>query len=247
MGGLLNQHSGCADIASPTVKILTVSSLELALARDRVQPMPPTGFVYHETRCGSTLAANMLASVPSHLMWSESTGPWKVLHTCKNCPTSQIVRYLRVVMGLMGRSQRHNRVFFKFQNSDDIVTYSAAFPDTPWMYLFRDPVEVMMSRLGAQRIGMEGMQDDVEGQLTHARNSRTKPGAREKSVATTLFSLSAKAIEASARSPGMGMMVEYVHLPNVLADVVLPSHFHVTLTEAERAALMAPAAKYSKV
>ena len=30
--------------------------------------MDPTGFIYHETRCGSTLSANMMAAVPSNIV-----------------------------------------------------------------------------------------------------------------------------------------------------------------------------------
>lgn len=40
--------------------------------------------------------------------WSESTGPWKLLHTCPKCPKSQIVPWLRTIIGAMSRSARHN-------------------------------------------------------------------------------------------------------------------------------------------
>lgn len=30
--------------------------------------MDPSGFIYHETRCGSTLTANMIASIPSNIV-----------------------------------------------------------------------------------------------------------------------------------------------------------------------------------
>jgi hypothetical protein len=45
---------------------------------------------YCANRCGSTLVANMLASIPANIMWSESTGPWKALHTCRLCPVSSL-------------------------------------------------------------------------------------------------------------------------------------------------------------
>lgn len=30
--------------------------------------MDPSGFIYHETRCGSTLSANMMAAVPTNIV-----------------------------------------------------------------------------------------------------------------------------------------------------------------------------------
>lgn len=45
-------------------------------------PLPPRGFVYHETRCGSTLVANMLASLPPSRVFSESKPPTQVCTLC---------------------------------------------------------------------------------------------------------------------------------------------------------------------
>lgn len=43
-----------------------------------LDPVPPRGFVYHETRCGSTLVANMLAAPSSNRVFSESKPPVQV-------------------------------------------------------------------------------------------------------------------------------------------------------------------------
>lgn len=41
--------------------------------------------------------------------WSESTGPWKVMHTCPKCSKeNQIVPWLRVIMDAMTRSAGHD-------------------------------------------------------------------------------------------------------------------------------------------
>ncbi|CAN0367157.1 unnamed protein product, partial [Ectocarpus sp. 13 AM-2016] len=41
-------------------------------------PLPPKGFIYHETRCGSTLVANMLATLAPSRVFSESKPPTQV-------------------------------------------------------------------------------------------------------------------------------------------------------------------------
>ncbi|CAN0443494.1 unnamed protein product, partial [Hapterophycus canaliculatus] len=47
-------------------------------------PLPPKGFVYHETRCGSTLVANMLAALPPSRVFSESKPPTQVRGDCSS-------------------------------------------------------------------------------------------------------------------------------------------------------------------
>jgi len=44
---------------------------------------------------------------------------------------------------------REERVFFKFQSSlsTKIRTFQKAFPDIPWLYSYREPVQVMMSHI----------------------------------------------------------------------------------------------------
>ena len=42
-----------------------------AAARKLGPPLKPSAFIFHESRVGSTLAANLLAAVPSHLVYSE--------------------------------------------------------------------------------------------------------------------------------------------------------------------------------
>ncbi|CAN0247963.1 unnamed protein product, partial [Discosporangium mesarthrocarpum] len=226
--------------------------LQRALVQSPIEPSSPTGFFFHETRCGSTLVANMLASRPDNVMWSESTGPWKLMHTCPKCPKAQVVRFLRVIMHSMTRSPAHQHFYFKFQSSEDIDLVTAAFPGVPWVFLFREPIEVLMSRLGAQRIGMEGMEEEVAAKVEKGMKAGpTKRGGgrpkREVEMARQLSILCKKAITAYENHPGMGMMVEYPHLPQAVLDTVLPDHFGVNVSKEEYEAMMKTTNMYSKV
>lgn len=51
----------------------------------------PNGFVYHETRTGSTLVANMLAHVPSNLVLSENNVAEDPARRCATCTDAQRV------------------------------------------------------------------------------------------------------------------------------------------------------------
>ena len=76
--------------------------------------IPPTGFVFHESRCGSTLVANLLGSDPSALTFVESQPPADILSSRQ--PDAVKIRHLRIVMNQMGRSTTHTRLYFKFQS-----------------------------------------------------------------------------------------------------------------------------------
>ncbi len=117
--------------------------------------MEPSGFVFHESRCGSTLASNALAVMDSsHRVYSESLPPLRVLGACRiaggNCPEGTEVALLRDVIYVMGRTNNgeEEKLFFKFQSitTKFIDSILKAFPSTPWVFIYRNPIEVMMSQ-----------------------------------------------------------------------------------------------------
>ena len=103
--------------------------------------LEPSGFIFHESRVGSTLVANMLASVPTNLVYSEPHAPFQVLHAAEqqSLTEEEKVRLLRLAIRSMGRSHHHKHFFVKFQSS--FVPYMdlvlKAFPDTPWVFIHR--------------------------------------------------------------------------------------------------------------
>jgi hypothetical protein len=110
----------------------------------------PTGFVFHEGRVGSTLVANLLGSNPFAMVYSESEPPVEVLTNCRGCSREKQVQLFRDVVGLMAHSPIHEFAFFKFQSVTTEVMEVAleAFPDTPWAFVYRQPVQTMMSQVG---------------------------------------------------------------------------------------------------
>ena len=73
-----------------------------------------------------------------------------MLH-CKSCSAARRTYLLRVIVNAMGNSHTHTRLFFKLQSAQtpSVEVWTTAFPHTPWVYLFRDPVEIMVSHLGS--------------------------------------------------------------------------------------------------
>lgn len=83
--------------------------------------LQPSGFVYHETRTGSTLVANMLGHVPSNLMTSENSLAEDPVRRCRQCTPQQRIRLLRDILPLFGNTRAgHTHSFLKFQDSTTI-------------------------------------------------------------------------------------------------------------------------------
>ena len=78
--------------------------------------VPPNGFVFHESRVGSTLIANFMASDPYAMVFSESTPMASAMLHCESCTHEYNVQLFRDVTTLMGRSPFHKHLFFKFQS-----------------------------------------------------------------------------------------------------------------------------------
>lgn len=76
----------------------------------------PSGFVFHESRVGSTLVANLLACDPFALVFSESTPIANAILHCSSCSHERQVKLFRDILTLMGRSPFHNKLFVKFQS-----------------------------------------------------------------------------------------------------------------------------------
>lgn len=118
----------------------------LCRAVDDQPGLPPCGFVFHMSRCGSTLLAQSLATVPCHAVASEPAPLEAVLRAGGEGPP---VRWLRGMVGALGQARHaeQRRFFVKFDAWSilDLGVVRRAFPDVPWVFLYRDPVEVLVS------------------------------------------------------------------------------------------------------
>lgn len=208
-------------------------------ARD-VNALWPTGFVFHESRCGSTLVANSLAAFAPEQsrVYTESPPPVNVLTACRSssCDKNKQAALFRDVLYLMGRTNDLNEehLFFKFQSMSslyiDIV--QLAFPDVPWVFVYRDPVQVMMSHFafGAKSKKAKCLTSRYdpfeETQSLAQRETQTKAEnlSPEDFCAAYLATL-CESVLREARISGTGRMINYDNLPDVLMDDILPTYF----------------------
>jgi hypothetical protein len=115
---------------------------------------PPAGFIFHTSRCGSTLVAQVLASVPHHTVISEATILSSIIQRPAHALTmslAQRAQLLRSVVNALAqpRTEQEGLCFIKFGAGSvrylDLIR--RAFPDVPAIFLYRDPLEVMSALL----------------------------------------------------------------------------------------------------
>jgi hypothetical protein len=112
--------------------------------------MAPAGFIFHMSRCGSTLVSQMLAALPENVVISEA-GPLDRLARAESIPEAARAEWLRWMVSALGqkRSGLETRYFIKFDSPTVLALPSIrrAFPSVPWIFLYRNPEEVLISHL----------------------------------------------------------------------------------------------------
>lgn len=226
--------------------------------------MLPAGFVFHESRCGSTLVANSLAAVNPEMnrVYSESQPALAALTSCgedyTRCSKSHAAQLFRDVVYMMGRTDdpKERRLFFKIQSagSKNIGVMQEAFPDAPWIYVYREPVQVMMSHLPHANTKMAVCLRSRHQPPRAVRNlikesdrsAKAEDLTTEEYCAAHLASLCTAAYKEYSNNPKMGRFVNYVDLPHVLLDSIFPHHFNIDVGPGEEERVNSVCKVYSK-
>jgi hypothetical protein len=217
--------------------------------------------VFHESRCGSTLVANTLIGMApeKHRTYSESAPPaMAIKNVCGSdytmCSLDQAAMVLRDSMYLMSRSNdpREERVFFKMQSitTQNIAVFQKAYPEVPWMFVYRSPVEVMMSHFkdGIHHANcVRGQQSPpkVVREIAARRGYASAESMQaEDYCAAHLASITESAVTA-LKASNNGIPINYATLPDILYEEVLPN-IGIPVGPEEIDRIKAVSGKYSK-
>jgi hypothetical protein len=144
---------------------------ELADAREAAgDSISPGGFIFHMSRCGSTLLGNVLSGSPKHLVinqpgplqdgfWTYLTRGWTNLPTNNGeIGSSQDVSNFQHLVHLIlrRRSPKPLQGFIKFRSWAVLFLpfIQRAFPDVPCVFLYRDPREVVASSIQKKNVAV---------------------------------------------------------------------------------------------
>jgi hypothetical protein len=118
--------------------------------------LAPTAFIFHCSRCGSTLYSQLAAALPQAMAISEAPPIDHVLRA--RAPEAERIEWLRALVGALGRPQRgdERQLFVKFDawHVVHLPLVQRAFPGVPCLFLYRDPAEVLASQLRMPGIHM---------------------------------------------------------------------------------------------
>ena len=128
--------------------------LQLEKSFDSVEP---TGFIFHSSRCGSTLVANACRAVTDSIVLSEPNAVDKIVARFITDAADDRVKaklysvFLRAVVQALGQRRTGNEkhLFIKFSccSFAQVERIRRIWANVPWIFLYRDPVETIVSNL----------------------------------------------------------------------------------------------------
>ena len=205
------------------------STLEdLSRVPGTVDAIEPSGFLFHMSRCGSTLAAQMFAERGDTLVVSEAAPLDAVLGA-----DPDVLRGM--VAGLGQRrtpEQRHLVVKLDAWAVFHLPLIRAAWPGVPWVFLFRDPVAVLVSQL--RQRGSYLVPGMLPESFTGISAERAMAMPAEEFCALVLARICEAAL---TNADDHALFLDYATLPGSAPDV-LAGWFGIPCSPAERATML---------
>lgn len=199
--------------------------------------LSPDGFIFHMSRCGSTLAAQMIAALPGAIVPSEAApidGAVQLNHQIPGLPLELHAKVLRAVIAALGRNRSGDarRYVIKLDawHMMALPLFRAAFPETPWTFMYRDPLEVMVSQ--KRQTGVMA----VPGEVPPATFGLDEKG--EDSMLAYAANVLGRICQAAVEGMpgGGGMLINYAEMPAAVPERML-RHFGIETDDADRAAM----------
>ncbi len=229
------EHSVARMLQAPFNQLFRYRAPECVLRR-RAAAHPglqPSGFIFHMSRCGSTLVSRLLASLAQTGVLSEASPIDSVLQGVVQAPrlcADELALRLGWTITALGQPRRgdEQRLFVKFDSWQMCAwpLILKAFPQTPWIFLYRDPVEVLASQIG--HAGIQFTPGAMAPELLGLDPALLHPSMpMEDYAAQVLGSICDAALSCLAK--GGGLLVNYDRLPGAFQAIA--SHFGMRLDD----------------
>ena len=231
----------------PGAQPLVRTGLDALLALDGEPSLDPSGLVFHFSRCGSTVVSRLLATVPGVVVVAEPS-PLNALLGLdpQRVDGAVLVQVVRLLVRALGRRRhgddRHLVLKCTSWNVRRQEILTAAFPDTPWVWVQRDPAPVVASLLATppgwlghqvappQTARLFGIDPATVPTMTRAEFAARALGAMLLSAAT---------------GPARRLCIDHAELPNAVWQRVAP-HFGIEIDAAAIERMTEQSRFYSK-
>ncbi|MEJ0043359.1 MAG: hypothetical protein WDM81_14575 [Rhizomicrobium sp.] len=175
---------------------------------------PPRGFIFHMSRCGSTLVSRMLAGDPRNVVISEAAPIDAVVRLDTGGDGPLHAALLTAMVGALGRrrmpEQAHCFVKLDSWHTIALPLFRRAFPDVPWVFLYREPGAVLASQMNQR--GIQTVPEYLPPSLFGLAPGDTRS---PEDYCARVLARTCEAVLAPF-AQGRGLLVNYDQLPDAL-------------------------------
>ena len=220
----------------------------------------PAGFIFHLSRCGSTVLSEMFRPLLNCQVVAESEAIGNMFQTF-NCSEEIQVLALQNMIGLFQHTLCANgeELIIKLSswNAVTIKIFQMAFPDTPCFFLYRDPSEVMVSMLKNPPSWLDRKKIAIKLE----ENKRAKSGNLECDFYTEMLArvnytdtlsntelyarLLGDICRSIANTPQPILSMDYTSLPESMPDIIAP-YFGIKIKSTDLNRIMAASQRDTK-
>lgn len=195
---------------------------------DHLPPLPPVpapaAFIFHTSRCGSTLLTQMLATLPQCIAVSEAP----IIDVCLRATPATLddsarLALLRYVIQALGqRRQQESACIIKLDcwHLPYLPLLRAAFPATPCWFLYREPQAVLASH--QRQRGPQMVPGMIFPQQLPGATPPLAAGDLDGYAIQVLAQLFQSALDQHSADPASLHLLNYQQLPQAVWQQFLP-------------------------
>lgn len=209
---------------------------------DMPATLPLSGLILHMSRCGSTLAARQMAALPELRVLSEPYILQKLIlrsNMDPQIPDDLRVKWLRLAVRLLGmpRQTGEQRLVIKLDALAGLRLdlLRLAFPGAPWVFLYRQPEEVLVSH--RREAAGNLLPGNLDSALLHSDYLSLLSLPQTEYAALVLSHVCQSALR---YLPNQGLAVNYRDMPQAAWTVIAP-HFGLNLNPSQVLAMQTTA------
>jgi len=215
------------------------------------ESVPPSGFIFHSSRCGSTLVANACRAISNSIVLSEASAIDKLIArfiTDADNPVKESLYsvFLRGLVRAMAqrRTSNERHLFIKFAccSFAQLERIKRIWPNVPWLFLYRDPVETIVSNVKDVPPWLIDNDRRVLASITRTTPAEVAEMSLEELCARTIGSLYSTAYNLA---DGNSMLLNYAQLSVPVIAKVL-NFFKVDPSTEELETIARTSGVYSK-
>lgn len=196
-----------------------------------IDPIYPSGFIFHTSRCGSTLLSQLLACFEKNIVLSEAQLIHEALSIDHNKKISKEEKaaLFKDTIKVLGQKRfaKEEKLFIKFDawSIAELPFILELYPDLPWVFLYRDPIEVLVSH--KRKRGVFTIPKEIKGKLFDQIDDTIHFDEYYKEVIYKIF-------ETALQNKDLpkGMFINYSEIKSSVVDKIFP-HFNLILSDVD--------------